>query len=143
MDAINQTASMLSVEPTPSGQLMPEWLFNDLISKFDDDKLIIYPSEATRKTSLDRLSEYISSIDTSKHLTLKRLFSSLFLDLRLPIVMDNDALLFSLVHQLTVQYANDGRFPLMFTPIEGRKWSEYKTERLSQLHKELSELKTP
>ncbi len=143
MDAINETASMLSVEPTPSGQLMPEWLFNDLISKFDDDKLIIYPSEATRKTSLDRLSEYISSIDTSKHLTLKRLFSSLFLDLRLPIVMDNDALLFSLVHQLTVQYANDGRFPLMFTPIEGRKWSEYKTERLSQLHKELSELKTP
>ena len=135
--------SMLSVEPTPSGQLIPGWLIEDLIRNPRADKLIIYPSENTRKAWLAKLSEHISSIDTSKHLTLKRLFSSLFLDLRLPNVMDNDSLLFTLVHQNMVKWANAGKFPFMFTAAEDRKWSEYKTERLLQLHKELSELKSP
>ena len=143
MVVTENSPSILSVEPTPSGQLIPEWLVKDLISNPSADKLIIYPSENTRKACLARLSEHISSIDTSKHLTLKRLFSSLFLDLRLPNVMDNDGLLFTLIHQKMVKWANAGKFPLMFTAIEGRKWSEYKTERLLQLHRELSELKSP
>jgi len=135
--------SMLSVEPIASGRLIPDWLMTDLIMNPNTDKLIIYPSESARKACLAKLSEHISSIDTSKHLTLKRLFSSLFLDLRLPNVMNNDCLLFSLVHQTMVKWANAGKFPLMFTAVEGRKWSEFKTERLLQLHEELSELKPP
>ena len=135
--------SMLSVEPIASGRLIPDWLVTDLIMNPNTDKLIIYPSENARKACLAKLSEHISSIDTSKHLTLKRLFSSLFLDLRLPNVMDNDSLLFSLVHQTMARWANSGKFPLMFTASEGRKWSEFKTERLLQLHAELSELKPP
>ena len=141
MEILSGNTSQITIEPTPSGRLIPEWLREDLISKTSLDKLIIYPSEKARKANLEVLSKDISSIDTSKHLTINRLFSSLFLDLRLPNVMDDDSLLFTLVHQKMAQSALNGRFPFMFTAIEGRKWSEYKTERLLQLHKELSDLK--
>ena len=57
--------------------------------------------------------------------------------------MSDDGLLFSIVHNNCTKLANDGKFPLMFSPAEGRRWSQYKTERLQLLHKELSELKQP
>ena len=141
MGIISGNTPNITIEPTPCGRLIPGWLREDLTKNLSLDKLIIYPSEKARKANLEMLSKYISSIDSSKHLTINRLFSSLFLDLRLPNVMDDDSLLFTLVHQKMAHYAANGRFPFMFTAIEGRKWSEYKTERLLQLHKELSDLK--
>ena len=141
MSIVSGITPEITIEPTPSGQLIPQWLKDEIISATALDKLIIYPSEKARKANLEMLSDYVSSIDTSKHLTIRGLFSSLFLDLRLPNVMQDDSLLFSLIHQKMAKAATDGRFPFMFTAIEGRKWSEYKTERLLQLHKELSDLK--
>ena len=138
MGIISGNTPNITIEPTPCGRLIPGWLREDLTKNLSLDKLIIYPSEKARKANLEMLSKYISSIDSSKHLTINRLFSSLFLDLRLPNVMDDDSLLFTLVHQKMAHHASNGRFPFMFTAIEGRKWSEYKTERLLQLHKELA-----
>ena len=31
----------------------------------------------------------------------------------------------------------------MFSPYKDKQWSEYKTQRLQQLHRELSQIKTP
>jgi hypothetical protein len=133
----------ISIEPTPSGKSLPDWLFTTLLSPQPPEILIIYPTERARSATLNKLSQNIASLDTSRHITLKRFFDSLYLDFRLPNVMANDALLFSIVHNNCVKFANSGKFPLMFAPIEGRTWSQYKTERLQLLHKELSELKQP
>ena len=133
----------ISIEATPSGQNIPEWLHRDLVSQEPTNLLILHPSERARKATLSELSQIKSSIDTSKHLTIERLFNALFLDFRLPNLMDQDALLFSLTHDMVQEHAQKGNFPLMFSPYKDKQWSEYKTQRLQQLHRELSQIKTP
>lgn len=133
----------LSIEATPSGQNLPDWLRQELISSNPPELLIIHPSERARKETLDNLSQAKSSIDTSKHLTIQRLFATLHLDFRLPNIMDEDALMFSLTHEMVQNHAQEGNFPLMFSPFKDKQWAEYKTQRLQQLHGELSEIKPP
>ena len=133
----------ISIEATPSGKSLPDWLFQALASSQSPEIIIIHPNEKSRKSTLNKLASVTSYIDSSKHMTLQRLFETLHLDFRLPMQMQDDAALFSIVHQITQQHAHRGQLPLMFSPVEGRKWSEYKTERLQLLHKELSELKRP
>ena len=139
-DSLN---SNLSIEATPSGQNLPDWLRKELLSSNSPELLIIHPSERARKETLDDLSQAKSSIDTSKHLTIQRLFATLHLDFRLPNVMDEDALMFSLTHDIVQNHAQEGNFPLMFSPFKEKQWAEYKTQRLQQLHGELSEIKSP
>ena len=143
MSDSNILSANISIEATPSGQNIPEWLHQDLVSLESTDLLILYPSERSRKTALSQLSKTKSSIDTSKHLTIQRLFETLFLDFRLPNLMDEDALLFSLTHDMVQSHAQKGNFPLMFSPYKDKQWTEYKTQRLQQLHRELSQIKTP
>jgi hypothetical protein len=133
----------ISIEATPSGQNLPEWLFQELISSNPPELLIIHPSDRARKETLSKLSKVKSSIDTSKHLTIQRLFATLHLDFRLPNLMDDDALMFSLTHDMVQKHAQKGNFPLMFSPFKDKQWTEYKTQRLQQLHRELSEIKSP
>ena len=139
----NILGASISIEATPSGQNIPEWLHRDLVSQEPTNLLILHPSERARKATLSELSQIKSSIDTSKHLTIERLFNALFLDFRLPNLMDQDALLFSLTHDMVQEHAQNGNFPLMFSPHKDKLWSEYKTQRLQQLHRELSQIKTP
>ena len=133
----------ISIEATPSGLNLPKWLNDELISSNPSEILILHPSERARKDTLSKLSQNRSSIDTSKHLTLQRLFSTLHLDFRLPNLMEDDALMFSLTHDMVEKHAQKGNFPLMFSPFKDKQWAEYKTQRLQQLHRELSEIKTP
>ncbi len=133
----------VTIEAIPSGKSLPDWLFEALASNQSPELIIIYPNERSRKSALNNLASATSYIDSSKHTTMQRLFDTLHLDFRLPSKMQDDALLFSIVHQRTQQHAHNGQLPLMFSPVEGRIWSEYKTERLQSLHRELSELKRP
>ena len=143
MSDSNILSANISIEATPSGQNIPGWLHQDLVSLEPTELLILHPSERSRKATLSELSKTKSSIDTSKHLTIQRLFETLFLDFRLPNLMDEDALLFSLTHDMVQSHAQKGNFPLMFSPYKDKQWSEYKTQRLQQLHRELSQIKTP
>ena len=133
----------VTIEAIPSGKSLPDWLFEALASNQSPELIIIYPNERSRKSALNNLASATSYIDSSKHTTMQRLFDTLHLDFRLPSKIQDDALLFSIVHQRTQQHAHNGQLPLMFSPVEGRIWSEYKTERLQSLHRELSELKRP
>ena len=133
----------ISIEAIPSGQNLPEWLCQELVSSNPPELLILHPSERSRKAALSQLSQTKSSIDTSRHLTLQRLFATLHLDFRLPNLMDDDALMSSLTHDMVQKHAQKGNFPLMFSPFKDKQWAEYKTQRLQQLHRELSEIKTP
>ena len=114
----------ISIEATPSGKSLPDWLFESLASNQSREVIIIYPNESSRKSALNKLADLTSYIDSSKHMTIQRLFDTLHLDFRLPSKMQDDALLFSIVHQRTQQHAHNGQFPLMFSPIKGRIWSE-------------------
>ena len=93
MSDSNILSANISIEATPSGQNIPGWLHQDLVSLEPTELLILHPSERSRKATLSELSKTKSSIDTSKHLTIQRLFETLFLDFRLPNLMDEDALL--------------------------------------------------
>ena len=65
----------LSMEAIPSGRAMPDWLLQSLI---DGRRLmIIHPSEECRKQTIQSLYEKGNgkSVDTSHHLTVKRLTS--------------------------------------------------------------------
>ena len=141
--SVSNLNAKISIEAAPSGENLPGWLHQALISPEPPELLILHPSERARKAALSLLSQTKSSIDTSKHFTIQRLFDTLHLDFRLPNMMDDDALLFSLTHDTVQKHAQKGNLPLMFSPFKDKQWGEYKTQRLQQLHRELSEVKTP
>ena len=93
----------ISIEATPSGKSLPDWLFQALASSQSPEIIIIHPNEKSRKSTLNKLASATSYIDSSKHMTVQRLFETLHLDFRLPMQMQDDAALFSIVHQITQQ----------------------------------------
>ena len=128
----------ISIEATPSGQLLPTWLERELVENSDNAFLLIYPSEAARQATVRELSIANPSIDSSKHLTINRLVRALLTDFRQPNVFDDNSLLLYQTHQHCVESAIKGKFPLLH--MSGKKWSISKTQRLISLHKEISKL---
>ena len=128
----------ITIESTPSGRLIPPWLQQALTEDAGKNLLILYPSEVARQTSITHLSRDNSSIDSSRHLTIKRLIRALLTDFRQPNVFDDDSILLYKVHQECVKRAEKGDFPLLH--ISGKKWGLGKTQRLVQLHKEIAKL---
>ena len=105
----------LSMEAVPSGRAMPDWLLQSLI---DGRRLmIIHPSEECRKQTIQSLYEKGKgkSVDTSHHLTVKRLIGVLHLDLRLPILMEDDGILFEKTHRALSESAKNHAFPLLLS----------------------------
>ena len=128
----------ITIESTPSGALMPIWLQEAICQGEHRNLLILYPSESSRQAKLNELSRINSSIDSSRHLTIKRLIRALLTDFRQPNVIDNDSVLLFNTHQECVIRADKGKFPLLH--ISGKKWGLGKTQRLIQLHKEVAKL---
>ena len=120
--------------------LMPHWLQRSLTDSLGSNLLILYPSESSRQATLNELSRINSAIDSSKHLTIKRLIRALLTDFRQPNVFDDDSVLLYKVHQECVNRAAKGKFPLLH--ITGKKWGIGKTLRLLQLHQEIAKLST-
>ncbi|MCH2648932.1 MAG: PD-(D/E)XK nuclease family protein [Candidatus Poseidoniaceae archaeon] len=130
----------ITIESTPSGMLMPHWLQRSLSDSLGSNLLILYPSETSRQATLNELSRINSAIDSSKHLTIKRLIRALLTDFRQPNVFDDDSVLLYKVHQECVNRAAKGKFPLLH--ITGKKWGIGKPLRLLQLHQEIAKLST-
>ena len=135
---MDNSVSRITIESTPSGILLPSWLQQVFLSDYDDNLLIIYPSEAARQNSVRELSTANPSLDSSKHLTIKRLVRTLLTDFRQPNVFDDDSVLLYKTHQECVKRAEKGNFPLLH--ITGKNWSINKTRRLLSLHQEISML---
>ena len=122
---------------------MPTWLSDALQSGSAGNVLFIHPNEASRSQTLLRLSQTDTPVDTTHHLTLIRLTQLLILDLGLPPILGDDAGTFAVIHAFTKQAAERGDLPLLFSAVEGRKWSAFQTERLLSLHRTLTQLNHP
>ena len=121
---------------------MPDWLLQSLI---DGRRLmIIHPSEEARKQTIQSLYEKGNgkSVDTSHHLTVKRLIGVLHLDLRLPILMEDDGILFEKTHRALSESAKNHAFPLLLSNPKNR-WSRSRSLRLLTLYRELTKLRRP
>ena len=132
----------LSMEAVPAGRAIPEWLMSSLL---DGRRLmIIHPSEECRKQtieSLHRLGEG-KAIDTSHHLTINRLIGILHLDLRLPVMLQDDGVLFEQTHQALSHEASEYGFPNLLSNPK-HKWSRSRSRRLLALYRELTSLRRP
>ena len=132
----------LSMEATPSGRSMPDWLTKALLS--GRRILVIHPSEESRSRTLEKLNKLGNgrSIDTTHHLTLKRLTGILHIDLRLPTVLENDGVLFEKTHIALRNAAKEFKFPhLLSNP--SHSWTRSRTRRLLALYQETVTLKKP
>ncbi|RJU88518.1 MAG: PD-(D/E)XK nuclease family protein [Candidatus Poseidoniales archaeon] len=142
MTSTRQHPTGLSMEAVPSGQSMPDWLVEALLCgrRF----MIIHPSEESRKQAIDILHTKGNgkAIDTTHHLTIKRLVGILHLDLRLPVLMDDDGVLFEKTHRALAKAARNHYFPLLQANPQNR-WSRSRSRRLLSLHSELIKLKKP
>jgi hypothetical protein len=132
----------ITKEAIPHGLAVPQWLEDGIQNESGKDILIIHSNDNSRSSLLRQLSMNGIPADTTRHVTIQRLVASLHLDLRLPGMLENDATLFSLVHEECVKAAKNNQLPLMHTGEYGA-WTTFKTERLLQLHRVLSEVRDP
>lgn len=133
----------ITLEAIDSGDNLPPWLIEALCSGDAANLLVVHPNEASRNQTLIRLSQIDAPVDTTHHLTLQRLAQLLILDLGLPPLLDDEAGTFAVVHAHTKLAAENGDLPLLFSAIEGRKWSPFQTERVLMLHRTLTQLNQP
>ena len=134
--------TQLSMEAVPAGQAMPDWLVSSLLE--GKRLMVIHPSEQCRKQSIEMLHELGGgkAIDTSHHLTINRLIGILHVDLRLPVLLSDDGILFEKTHRALNKEASGEIFSdLLSNPKH--KWSRSRTRRLLSLYKELTKLKRP
>ncbi len=134
--------TQLSMEAVPAGQAMPDWLTSSLL---DGRRImIIHPSEQCRKQSIEMLHQLGNgkAIDTSHHLTINRLIGILHVDLRLPVLMEDDGILFEKTHRALNKEASEHTFSYLLSNPK-QKWSRSRTRRLLSLYKELTKLKRP
>lgn len=134
--------TQLSMEAVPAGQAMPDWLISSLVE--GKRLMIIHPSEQCRKQSIELLHELGGgrAIDTSHHVTINRLIGILHVDLRLPVLLPDDGILFEKTHRALNQEASREIFSdILSSP--NQKWSRSRTRRLLSLYKELTKLKRP
>jgi len=136
--------SMLSMETVPTGLPVPGWLFDALRGVTKSRLLVIHSSEQARRQAIDTLldSQGGGILDTTHHLTLGRLISQLHLDLRLPKLLVDDAILFERTHAALSAAAKDLQFPLLH-PDPQVAWSRSKSEYLLKLHSGLMGLESP
>jgi len=132
----------ITKEAIPHGLAVPQWLEDGIKTESGKDILIIHSNDNSRSSLLQQLSMGGVPADTTRHATIQRLVASLHLDLRLPGMLENDATLFSLIHEECVKAAKNNQFPLMHSGEYG-PWTTFKSERLLQLHRVLSEVRDP
>jgi len=140
--------SNISIEHIQPGVNLPEWLFDYQLklAKWNDSKeqifpriMIIYSNEESRKQALSELNNRGGTpLDSSLHLTIPRLMESLHSDLRLPKLINDDGILFEIIHYNCVKNASEYGFPLLHSNIKV-EWSRGKTKMLNQLHERICE----
>ena len=144
--------SNISIEHIQRGINLPDWLFNynlKLLNWGNSEEIptsrimIIYANEESRKQALKELKEKSQKpLDSSLHLTIPRLIDSLHSDLRLPTIIEDDGILFEIIHNNCVKTASNAGFPRLHSNLKFT-WSRGKTRMLDQLHRQVCERKLP
>ena len=135
--------SRVSSEYVPAGEGCPTWLFEALCQPLDHGAfMVLHPTELHRQHLLERLHAAGVVVSPQYHLTLNRLVRLLHVDLRLPVLLDDEASTFMALHARCVAAAENTDLPFLYTPGVGT-WTLTKTRRLQRLHAELLQLRQP
>ena len=133
----------VSSEYVPSGEGLPPWLFDALCEPTHHaPMMVLHPTELHRQRTLERLHRHGASVSPQHHLTLNSLVRLLHVDLRLPVLLDDEASTFMALHGKCVDAAEKTALPFLYTPGVGA-WTLTKTRRLQRLHGELMQLRDP
>ena len=144
--------NIISIEHTKPGKNLPNWLIKHQLklAKWIDSEdstfpriLVIYANEESRKQALKELNAIENiPIDSSLHLTIPRLIDNLHSDLRLPTIINDDGILFEIIHNNCVNVAGNAGFPRLHSNLK-ITWSRGKTRMLDQLHRQVCERNLP
>jgi len=147
-----QYKDRISIEHVKPGEPIPSWLIEHqltLAKGVDSDEsntsriMIIYANEEARKQALTTLNEKGKTpIDSSIHLTIPRLVDSLHSDLRLPRIIEEEGILFEIIHNNCIAIAARAGFPRLHSNLK-IEWSRGKTRMLDQLHQQICERNIP
>ena len=139
---MERTRSVTS-EYVPAGEGCPPWLFHALSCPDEHAPfMVLHPTELHRQRTLERLHDAGVVVAPQYHLTLNRLVRLLHVDLRLPVLLDDEASTFMALHARCAEAAENAELPFLHTPGVGG-WTLTKTRRLQQLHGELLQLRRP
>ena len=132
-----------NLEYVPAGEGCPPWLFDALLDASNHAPLLLlHPTELHRQQTIERLHEAGAVVSPQHHLTLNRLVRLLHVDLRLPVLLDDEASTFMALHARCKSAADNAELPFLYTPGVG-EWTLTKTRRLQRLHGELLQLRRP
>ncbi len=123
----------VTVEACSPSTIVPQWLLRHL-EEGSNNLMIIYPNETVRENVMKHVSAVRGAIDSSRHTTLNRLYTSLQMDFRFPVIIPRSTIGIVQVNKIFSLAASEFRFPRMH-PDASRPWSLSKTERLLQLHR--------
>lgn len=138
-----ERTTWVTSEYVPAGEGCPLWLFEALSNPLDHAPvMVVHPTELHRQHTLERLHEAGVAVAPQYHMTLNRLVRLLHVDLRLPVLLDDEASTFMALHARCRSAANNAELPFLFTPGVG-EWTLTKTRRLQRLHAELLQLRRP
>jgi len=133
----------ITSEYVPAGEGLPPWLFQALCEpSHQAPMMVLHPTELHRQRTLERLHLQGVSVSPQYHLTLNSLIRLLHVDLRLPVLLDEEASTFMALHGKCVEAAEATALPFLYTPGVGA-WTLNKTRRLQRLHGELMQLRHP
>ncbi|MEC8167949.1 MAG: hypothetical protein VX052_02935, partial [Candidatus Thermoplasmatota archaeon] len=133
----------MTSEYVPAGEGCPPWLFHALSCPDEHAPfMVLHPTELHRQRTLERLHDAGVVVAPQYHLTLNRLVRLLHVDLRLPVLLDDEASTFMALHARCAEAAENAELPFLHTPGVGG-WTLTKTRRLQQLHGELLQLRRP
>ena len=104
--------------------------------------MVLHPTELHRQQTVERLNDAGVVVSPQYHLTLNSLVRLLHVDLRLPVLLDDEAANFMALHEKCAMLAEDAGLPFLYTPGVG-SWTLTKTRRLQRLHAELMQLRRP
>ena len=131
----------ITSEYTPSGRGLPAWLLDSLGLGGGHNLIVVHPNELHLQQTLETLHDSGMSVAPQHHLTLNRLVRLLHVDLRLPVLLDDEASTFMALHAQCVKAAEKGTFPFLHVPGVGA-WTMAKTQRIQRLHSELMGLRS-
>ena len=129
-------------EHVPAGVGIPDWLHEAFLDGQASSLLLLHPNELHRQQTLERMHAAHVTPNPQQHLTINRLVRLLHVDLRLPVLLDDEASNLMAIHARCVAAAEQGEFPFLHVHGSG-SWKLNKTKRLQRLHSEVLHLRNP
>ena len=98
-------------EHVPAGVGIPDWLHEAFLDGQASSLLLLHPNELHRQQTLERMHAAHVTPNPQQHLTINRLVRLLHVDLRLPVLLDDEASNLMAIHARCVAAAEQGEFP--------------------------------